>query len=63
MAKNTDRFVRVYKEGSSLSNEGYRQLLVDRETGVTYLMIHCGYGSSITPLLKADGTPVITRIS
>jgi hypothetical protein len=63
MAKNTDRFVRVYKEGSSLSNEGFRQLLVDKETGVTYLMIHCGYGSSITPLLKADGTPVITRIS
>ena len=63
MAKNTDRFVRVYKEGNSLSNEGFRQLLVDKETGVTYLMIHCGYGSSVTPLLKADGTPVITRIS
>ena len=63
MAKNTDRFVRVHKEGNSLSNAGYRQLLVDKETGVTYLLISCGYGSSITPLLKADGTPVITRIS
>ena len=63
MAKITDRFVLVHKEGNSLSNAGYRQLIVDKETGVTYLMIHCGYGSSITPLLKADGTPVITRIS
>ena len=63
MAKITDRFVLVHKEGNSLSNAGYRQLLVDKETGVTYLMIHCGYGSSITPLLKVDGTPVITRIS
>ena len=63
MAKKDDRFVVVHKEGSTLTNAGFRQLLVDKETGVTYLMIHCGYGSSITPLLKADGTPVITRIS
>ena len=62
MAKET-RFVRVFREGSSLSNEGYRQLLVDRETGVTYLMVHSGYGTAITPLLKADGSPVITLIS
>ncbi len=63
MSKENDRFVRVYKEGSSLRNEGYRQLLVDRETGVTYLMVSAGYGHCITPLLKADGTPVITYIS
>ena len=62
MSKENDRFVRVYKEGSSFKNEGYRQLLVDRETGVTYLMVSAGYGSCITPLLKADGTPVITYI-
>ena len=62
MARATDRFVRVHKEGNSLKNEGYRQLLVDKETGVTYLMISCGYGTGITPLLKADGTPVITRV-
>ena len=62
MAKAMDRFVRVHKEGSSFRNEGFRQLLVDKETGVTYLMISSGYGSSITPLLKADGTPVITRV-
>ncbi len=62
MSKNNDRFVRVHKEGSSLRNDGYRQLLVDRETGVTYLVLSAGYGTGITPLLKADGTPVITYI-
>ncbi len=62
MAKKDNRFVVVHKEGNSLSNSGYRQLLVDKQTGVTYLLISCGYGSSITPLLNADGRPVITRV-
>ena len=62
MAKENNRFVRVYKEGSSLRNEGFRQLLVDRQTGVTYLMVSAGYGTCITPLLNRDGTPVITRV-
>ena len=63
MAKKDNRFVVVHKEGSSLSNSGFRQLLVDRQTGVTYLFINCGYGSSITPLLDAQGGPVITRLN
>lgn len=62
MAKDTDRFVIVHKEGSQLKDEGYRQLLVDRETGVTYLLWKAGYGSAITPLLDADGKPVITNL-
>ena len=63
MAKKDNRFVVVHKEGSSLSNSGYRQLLADKQTGVTYLFISCGYGSSITPLLNPDGRPVITRLN
>ncbi len=62
MAKKDNRFVVVHKEGNSLTNAGYRQLLVDKQTGVTYLFISCGYGSSITPLLNADGRPVVTRV-
>ena len=62
MAKKDNRFTVVYKEGNSLTNAGYRQLLVDKHTGVTYLFISCGYGSSITPLLNPDGSPVITRV-
>ena len=61
MAKKDNRFIVVHKEGSALSNSGYRQLLVDKQTGVTYLFISCGYGSSITPLLDVQGKPVITR--
>lgn len=62
MAKKDDRFYVAYKEGSVLTNAGYRQLLVDRKTGVTYLLVSCGYGSSITPLLDAHGQPVITHV-
>ena len=62
MAKKDDRFVVVHKEGNSLANSGYRQLLVDKQTGVTYLSIHCGYGAGLTPLLNADGRPFITRL-
>ena len=62
MAKKDDRFVVAHKEGSSFSSQGYRQLLVDRQTGVTYLFISAGYGAGLTPLLDAQGRPVITRV-
>ena len=61
MAKKDNRFTVVHKEGNSLSNSGYRQLLVDRQTGVTYLFISAGYGAGLTPLLDQHGNPVITR--
>lgn len=62
MAKEVDRFIVIHKEGSQLKDEGFRQILVDKETGVTYLLWKAGYGSAITPLLNADGTPVITKL-
>lgn len=62
MAKVPDRFIVIHKEGSFIKEEGLRQLLVDRETGVTYLLWKSGHGSAITPLLNADGTPVITKL-
>ena len=62
MAKNDNRFVVAHKEGNSLRKSGYRQLLVDRQTGVTYLFISAGYGAGLTPLLDAQGRPVITRV-
>lgn len=60
MANTEKRFVTVYKEGSSFST--IRRLFVDRETGVTYLFLKDGYGSCVTPLLDADGKPVITKL-
>ena len=62
MNKKDRRFVTIYKEGSELSSSGYTQLLVDRETGVTYLFIKSGYGAGLTPLLDHDGKPVITYL-
>ena len=53
MWKNTNRFEVVFKEGSQISNEGHRQILVDKETGVNYLTWNTGYGVGITPLLDS----------
>ncbi len=36
-------------------------LIVDRQTGVTYLIVRSTFGSGITPLLNADGKVVITK--
>lgn len=60
--KQEKRFVLLRKEGSSLSDEGVRQILVDRETGVNYLVLKSGYGLGITPLLDREGKPIITSI-
>ncbi len=61
--KNKDsRFVIVLKEGNSLKDEGLRQILVDKETGVNYLALKSGYGLGITPMLDKDGKPIVTEI-
>ena len=57
MAKKEERFVKVYSE-----NFGNEMILVDRVTGVNYLFVQSGYAGGLTPLLKADGTPVVTPI-
>ena len=57
----TQRFEVVYKDGSQFKDEGVRQILVDKETGVNYLVWHSGYAGGITPLLDAEGKPIITK--
>ena len=60
MAKVDDRFVKTYSQGSFTT----LQIWVDRETGVNYLWQSSGgYGGGLTPLLKPDGTPVVTPLS
>ncbi len=56
-----DRFVQIYKEGNSLSEEGVCQIIIDMRTGVHYLTWRSGYAGGITPLLDSDGKPVITE--
>ena len=58
--KKEKRFVQVYAEDCGFFGPE-SSLVADRETGVTYLIIRNTFGSGITPLLKADGKPVITK--
>lgn len=53
------RFEVVSQEGSGLSY--LRAILVDKETGVNYLFVQSGYAGGLTPLLDADGKPVVTK--
>ena len=54
-----DRFDIQEKESVSLMTE--TMVIIDKETGVHYLFVHRGYGGGLTPLLDADGKPIITK--
>lgn len=53
-----ERFEIVYQEGGFM---GAKTIYVDKETGVNYLFIASGYAGGLTPLLDAEGKPVITK--
>ena len=57
MAKKDKRFIMTLDEATLLTNS---QIWVDRVTGVNYLWHNDGSAGGLTPLLKADGTPVVT---
>ena len=57
MARQSDRFVKIYSQGSFTT----LQIWVDRETGVNYLFHFNGNAAGLTPLLDADGKPVVTN--
>ncbi len=52
------RFEVVYQETVL---KGEKTVYVDKETGVNYLFIASGFGGGLTPLLDADGNPIITK--
>ena len=57
MAK--DRFDIKVRENLGLFTD--TRVIIDKETGVNYLFVCCGYGGGLTPLLDSDGKPVITK--
>ena len=61
MGKKEERFKVVYADGAQLKDAGYRQILVDTETGVNYLIWQSGFAGCITPLLDSQGNVVITK--
>ncbi len=57
MKKNEEnRFERVYSQSGWTA---YQYIYVDRETGVQYLVITSGQGAGVTPLIGADGKPLL----
>ena len=61
MGKKEERFEVIYADGSQIKDAGMRQILVDTETGVNYLIWKSGYAGGITPLLDSQGKVVITK--
>ena len=55
------RFEVVYTDGSQLKDAGIRQILVDTETGVNYLICKAGYAGGVTPLSDSQGKVVVTK--
>ena len=57
MAK--DRFDIKEKENVTVLTDAV--VIVDKETGVNYLFVCRGYGGGLTPLIDADGKPIVTK--
>ena len=54
------RFVKIYSQGGIVNS--IMEIWIDRKTGVNYLFTQSGYAGGLTPLLGADGKPVISRL-
>lgn len=58
MDNKEKRFVKKYSQGKIDVTE----IWVDTKTGVNYLYHHAGYSGGLTPLLDAEGKPIITPV-
>lgn len=56
MASKENRFVKTYSQGAFDTME----IWMDRGTGVNYLFHWNGSAGGMTPLLDAEGKPVVT---
>ncbi|MDE5596677.1 MAG: xylan 1,4-beta-xylosidase [Lachnospiraceae bacterium] len=54
---NESRFEIAHYEAGN----GIKVILIDKKTGVNYLLVQIGEAGGLTPLLGTDGKPVITR--
>ena len=57
MAK--DRFYIQEKNAMNFITE--TMVIIDKVTGVNYLYVGRGHGGGLTPLIDADGKPIITK--
>ena len=58
MSASDERFEKIYTQGVMNVTE----IWVDKQTGVNYLFHASGYAGGLTPLLKPDGTPVVSPV-
>ena len=56
-----DRFEVVYKQEDGILTADVKVILVDKATGVNYLVVKSAYGAGITPLLDENGKPIVTK--
>lgn len=56
MASKENRFVKTYSQGAF----DIMEIWVDRETGVNYIFHGNGSAGGMTPLLDAEGKPVVS---
>ena len=56
---DSERFTIV--SGDNSNAPYYETIIVDDETGVMYLVLYGYYQFGITPLLNADGTPMLAE--
>ncbi len=61
MKKKDKRFIVTQTQGNEFT--GLFQVIVDKETGVNYLMAKSGYGAGLTPLLDSRGNVVVTSVT
>ena len=59
MAKEDTRFKLIYNQPSKMKIS-VMEIWLDTETGVNYLFRTATCGGGLTPLLDAEGKPVIT---
>lgn len=57
---NTERFETIYQQDNALFKP-LKMIFMDKETGVNYLYVAYGNGGGLTPLLDADGKPIVTK--
>ena len=62
MKRTSRRFNTIFREGSTFSQEGEIQIIIDGETGVNYIVRSTGISSQICPLLGRDGEIVIDKV-
>ena len=53
----------IYSQSGGFLSISHQMILVDKETGVQYLYMQSGNSGGLTPLLDADGKPVIKKES